>query len=802
MGLLGLLVAALPALTASAAAGAGAPAAPAATALALAPTPVAPAGSLTPGQSVVVSLTATDSGSAPVPDAVVYLSFTSTAAAPGSASVAGTALTATPAPFTTTQNGVIAIEYAAAAPQCSPNGTCIPAGFPTAGSDQIMASNGPGGPVTITDSYSYAASAPAAADRYTFSPDPVAAPAELVGGQAVPVALSVATSAGAPESSAAVYVSLSGATSATGGGTSASTSPTGTLAPSATGPGSCSSSVISTTPVECFTDPSGQLGLAYTAAGTSGSAPPASGVDVITAANRSSSPSETATDRYDYSAPSYSWSNPIAPTGSLGANQSQSVAFTMTDSSGAPVANAPVYLWLGAPPGQTVTGSASATGAVPSNANPTGSPLLGTAPAPFQTDAFGRVVITYSTPAAPPAQGVDGLVAQNRISAPIVQLFDAYDYGPAEFTFTPDPVAPGASLQAGATVSVQLTVAASAPAVYLSFRAAPGGGRASVNGQALTGVPVAFPSPGGRLQVTYTAPSSPPSAGADRIVAQDAASAPAQVASDLYSFSAAAGPTSPPGAKAPPGAGYWEVAGDGGIFTFGAAGFFGSEGAVHLARPIVGMAATPDGAGYWLVAGDGGIFTFGDAGFFGSEGGAHLAAPIVGMAATPDGRGYWLVAGDGGVFNFGDAHFYGSGGGRRRAGPIVGMAATPDGGGYWLAGRDGSVLAFGDAPDRGSEAGAALAAPVVGIAPTATGLGYWLVAGDGGVFSFGDAAWFGSTGGQHLNQSVLGLEPTPNGAGYWLVAGDGGVFSFGNAPFAGSEGGHRLNSPIVGLSTT
>ncbi len=33
------------------------------------------------------------------------------------------------------------------------------------------------------------------------------------------------------------------------------------------------------------------------------------------------------------------------------------------------------------------------------------------------------------------------------------------------------------------------------------------------------------------------------------------------------------------------------------------------------------MAATPDGRGYWLVASDGGIFTFGDAPFYGSAGG-------------------------------------------------------------------------------------------------------------------------------------------------------------------------------------
>ena len=38
-------------------------------------------------------------------------------------------------------------------------------------------------------------------------------------------------------------------------------------------------------------------------------------------------------------------------------------------------------------------------------------------------------------------------------------------------------------------------------------------------------------------------------------------------------------------------------------------------------------------AGYWLVATDGGIFSFGSAGFDGSMGGRHLDAPMVGMAA-------------------------------------------------------------------------------------------------------------------------------------------------------------------------
>ena len=33
---------------------------------------------------------------------------------------------------------------------------------------------------------------------------------------------------------------------------------------------------------------------------------------------------------------------------------------------------------------------------------------------------------------------------------------------------------------------------------------------------------------------------------------------------------------------------------------------------------MVGMAATPDGGGYWLVASDGGMFSYGDAEFYGS----------------------------------------------------------------------------------------------------------------------------------------------------------------------------------------
>ncbi len=46
------------------------------------------------------------------------------------------------------------------------------------------------------------------------------------------------------------------------------------------------------------------------------------------------------------------------------------------------------------------------------------------------------------------------------------------------------------------------------------------------------------------------------------------------------------------------------------------------------------LASTPSGHGYWLVAADGGVFTQGDAGFFGSEGATKLAQPIVAATAS------------------------------------------------------------------------------------------------------------------------------------------------------------------------
>ena len=235
--------------------------------------------------------------------------------------------------------------------------------------------------------------------------------------------------------------------------------------------------------------------------------------------------------------------------------------------------------------------------------------------------------------------------------------------------------------------------------------------------------------------------------------------------------------------------GYVMVARNGGVFTFGAASFYGSMADQPVQGLMVGDAATPSGHGYWLVAADGGIFAFGDAQFYGSMGGQPLQSPVVGMTPTPSGHGYWLVAADGGIFAFGDAQFYGSMGGQPLQKPVVGMAATPSGHGYWLVAADGGIFAFGDAQFYGSMGGQPLQQPVVGVAATPSGHGYWLVAADGGIFAFGDAQFYGSMGGQPLQQPVVGIAAAPTGLGYWLVAADGGIFAFGDAPFYGSAVG-------------
>ncbi len=237
------------------------------------------------------------------------------------------------------------------------------------------------------------------------------------------------------------------------------------------------------------------------------------------------------------------------------------------------------------------------------------------------------------------------------------------------------------------------------------------------------------------------------------------------------------------------GRGYWQVASDGGVFSYGGARFHGSVPGLGIKiGNAIGMARTPSDDGYWVVGRDGGVFSFGAAPFKGSLPGINVRVDnIVGMAPTKSGQGYWLVGSDGGVFAFGDAGFYGSMGGKPLNGPVEAIAPTASGAGYWLVARDGGVFSFGDAAFHGSMGGQILNAPVIDLQVTPSGKGYWLAAEDGGVFTFGDARFFGSLADQSLNGRIVSLTPTGTGKGYWLNGCDGGVFSFGDAPFYGSN---------------
>ncbi len=247
--------------------------------------------------------------------------------------------------------------------------------------------------------------------------------------------------------------------------------------------------------------------------------------------------------------------------------------------------------------------------------------------------------------------------------------------------------------------------------------------------------------------------------------------------------------------------GYWLVGTDGGVFSFGQAGFHGSTGAIKLNQPIVGTAPTATGRGYWMIASDGGIFAFGDALFYGSMGGSPLNKPIVAMSATKSGKGYWLVAADGGIFAFGDAGFFGSMGGEKLNKPIVDIATTPTGRGYWMTATDGGIFAFGDAAFQGSTGNVDLVQRIHAMAATPSGRGYWMVAGDGGIFAFGDAKFHGAPGGS-ADKRVIDIAPSSSGQGYYVTTSSGKVFGYGDAKHYGDTETEqiKLNNRIATMA--
>ena len=210
--------------------------------------------------------------------------------------------------------------------------------------------------------------------------------------------------------------------------------------------------------------------------------------------------------------------------------------------------------------------------------------------------------------------------------------------------------------------------------------------------------------------------------------------------------------------------------------------FDGSMGGRSLNQPMVGGAQVTGQPGYWTVAKDGGIFSFGSAGFYGSMGGQRLNAPIVGMASTPDGLGYWLVASDGGIFSFSVT--------RVSSAPLEADTSMHQSS-VWPGRRTGMATGWSDLMAGsfrldtvgffGSAGSMTLNKPVVAVAPTPDGGGYWLLASDGGIFSYGDAPFEGSMGGRPLQRADGGDQGHGRRTRLLVcrVASDGGVFSFG-----------------------
>jgi hypothetical protein len=259
--------------------------------------------------------------------------------------------------------------------------------------------------------------------------------------------------------------------------------------------------------------------------------------------------------------------------------------------------------------------------------------------------------------------------------------------------------------------------------------------------------------------------------------------------------------------------GYWLVAEDGGVFTYGSQPFYGSlatkphcsgwPGRDQFVNACDAAAARPQGDGYMIADREGVVHGFGNAvqhkrrgpdfDFRGSR-----------IAITPSGEGYWAVSAYGAIAMHGKAYFFGQPatlmGNDKFGDPhhVVGIASTPRAKGYWVASSDGAVFAFGDAKFHGSAQPLGLGDTVAGFAVTPSGDGYWLVDVDGNVYPFGNAQSYGEPATFHPTSAVASMAATPSGRGYWVADENGGVYAFGDAKFAGSAATFA-HAPIVAI---
>ncbi len=251
---------------------------------------------------------------------------------------------------------------------------------------------------------------------FTWSSNPIAAPASLGPDTTVTRTVTALTAAGRPAADVLVYVSLIKP--------APSIEPVGFTDNSSATCGTGKN--IVRLPAYCQANSAGEVEVTYQT-----SSHRELGSDELIAAVDPFG-TDQAADPYTYSAPvgtpiaSYSWNpDPIAPAESLASGESVPITVTALSAEGNPIPGAPVYLRLTEAPGSNAKISSSCNGTTTAESVPGLAARPASTPAPCSTGRSGSLTITYTSSTKTPTGGSDGVTA----GYPKVQeVTDVYSY--------------------------------------------------------------------------------------------------------------------------------------------------------------------------------------------------------------------------------------------------------------------------------------------------------------------------------------------------------------------------------------